>query len=249
MTTQSTWLVWPHPRTKPALRLFCFSYAGGGATVFRPWMRQMASAIEVGAIQLPGREIRLRERPFIRLDSLVEALVPILQPWLDQPFAFFGHSLGALIGFELTRRLRQQNLPLPRMLIASAYSAPDQLHSLSKRPMHTLTDEDFVRELRRFNGTPEAVLANPEMLALVLPTLRADFELTETYVYRPDTPLDLPFAIFHGREDQVVASDELVGWAAHTTARCTFHAFDGDHFFIHSAQASVISTIEECLKT
>ena len=170
MTAPSAWLIWPHPRTQPALRLFCFSYAGGGATVFRPWMRQMSSDIEVGAIQLPGREIRLRERPFVRLDSLVEALVPILQPWLDQPFAFFGHSMGALIGFELARLLRRKNLPLPRMLIASAYCAPNQLHRLSKRPMHTLNDGDFVRELRSLNGTPEAVPVS--YTHLTLPTNR-----------------------------------------------------------------------------
>ncbi len=175
------WLRSPKPNPQASLRLFCFPYVGGGALIFRTWPNSLPATAEVCPVELPGRGTRLKETPFTRLLPLVQALAQALLPHLDKPFAFFGHSMGALISFELTRQLRRLYGLVPLHLFVSAHRAP-QLPDPDP-PIHTLPEAEFMEELRCLNGTPKEVLEQPELMELMLPILRADFALCETYIY------------------------------------------------------------------
>jgi medium-chain acyl-[acyl-carrier-protein] hydrolase len=222
------------PQTR--FRLFCFPYAGGGASFFRTWRERLWPDIEVCAIQLPGREDRLTETPFTNLASLIDALAEVLYPYLDFPFAFFGHSLGALISFELTRRLRRQKAPCPMQLFVSGSRAP-QIPDPDP-PIHQLPDAEFIDELRCLNGTTKAVLDNPELMEVFLPLLRSDIGLHETYVYDHEPPFDCPISAFGGLEDEEVSREELAGWCDQTQSRFNIQMFPGDHFFLNGKESN-----------
>src|SRR5581483_4354247 len=164
---------WVHltPQTRGRVRLFCFPYAGGGRSVYFPWLSAISPDIEVCPVQLPGREERLGEPPFTCMELLIEKLVEVLRSSIDGPFAFYGHSLGALISFELARALRRLNGPTPIHLFVSGCPAP-QLPPTDP-PIHQMPDVEFVQALRRFNGTSEKILQNAELLFVLLPFLRA----------------------------------------------------------------------------
>jgi len=215
-------------------RLFCFPYAGGGASIFRTWPQRLPPDIEVCAIQLPGRENRLKETPFAKLSPLIDALADVLYPYMDFPFAFFGHSLGSLISFELTRRLRRQKAPCPLQLFVSGCRAP-QIPDPDP-PIHQLPDAEFTEEMRRFKGTPKAVLDNPELMEVFLPLLRSDVGLYETYIYDHEAPLDCPISAFGGLEDEEVSREELAAWYAQTRSRFNIQMFPGDHFFLNGKE-------------
>ena len=185
------WVVRFKPSPTARLRLFCFPYAGGGAAAYRPWVAGLPSSIELCAVKLPGREDRLREAPFERLSDLLPVLTQVVSSYTDMPYAFFGHSMGALIGFELARELRRQNQLEPAHLFVSAFRAPQRL--TSRPDTHDLPDTEFIEEVgRRWGGIPDAVRNEPDLLALLLPTLRADLALVETYAYTSDHPLHYP---------------------------------------------------------
>jgi medium-chain acyl-[acyl-carrier-protein] hydrolase len=236
----NSWVTCSRPRTQARLRLFCFPYAGGGASIFRAWPDDLPG-MQVCPVQLPGRENRLREPCFIRLEPLVQALVQALPPYLDMPYAFFGHSLGALIGFELARALVRENRSGPVHLFVSGHSAP-QVQSLEP-PIHQLPEPDFIKELRCLNGTPGEVLQHAELMALLLPVLRADFAINETYVYTPGTLLDCPISAFGGLQDNLASRDDLAAWRDQTRSTFTLRMFPGDHFFLHSARPLLLRAI------
>jgi len=240
------WLTYRHPNSQTRLRLFCFPYAGGGTSVFGNWSNLLPAQIEVCPIQLPGRETRINEAPFKRLSCLVEELADVLLPVFDLPFAFFGHSMGALISFELTRRLRQRHLPLPSRLFVSGSGAP-QL-SDPKPPIHQLPREEFIAAVRRFNGTPEEVWEQEELVEILLPHLRADFEICETYVYQSASPLSIPITVYGGRQDQKIKLEWLDAWCEQTTRTCILHMFPGDHFFLHSSRKQLLMTLSQELQ-
>ena len=217
-------------------RLFCFPFAGGGASFFRTWPQRLPPDIEVCAIQLPGREDRFLEPPFDRLSSLIDALADFLYPYLDFPFAFFGHSLGSLISFELARRLRRQEAPCPLQLFVSGSRAP-QIPNLDP-PIHKLPDTEFIEAMRSFKGTPKAVLDHPEFMEVFSPLLRSDMRLCETYVYDHEAPLDCPISAFGGLEDEEVSREELAGWSEQTRSRFKMHMFPGDHFFLNGKEGN-----------
>jgi medium-chain acyl-[acyl-carrier-protein] hydrolase len=241
----------PNPGARA--RLFCFPYAGGGASVYRPWAAALAPSIEVVGVQLPGRESRFTEPAFDRVGPLLDALLPaILQeierlatPPSARPFAFFGHSLGALVGFELCRRLRAAGARLPLRLFVSGRSAP-QL-PLEEEPLHALPDADLIAGLVRYNGTPAAVLADAELMELVLPSVRADFAIHETYAYASEPPLNLPITAFGGEDDDTVALSHLDGWRAQTSHGFRRQMFPGDHFYLNDAQAALARAIADDL--
>jgi medium-chain acyl-[acyl-carrier-protein] hydrolase len=233
----------PNPRAK--LRLFCFHYAGGNASVFRTWPNALPVEIEVCAVQLPGRENRLREPTFTRLPNLIQALTPALRPYMTMPFAFFGHSLGALIAFELTRQLRREEQPGPLHLFLSSHRAaqlPDP-----DPPIHQLPEAEFIDKLRELNGTPEEVLRSVELMQLLLPCLRADFAVYETYAYASDAPLDCPFSVFGGLQDKEISRDDLLPWREQTTSTCNLRMFPGDHFYLHQTQPLLLKAIYQDL--
>ncbi|MEO1634569.1 MAG: alpha/beta fold hydrolase [Cyanobacteria bacterium J06631_9] len=225
----SEWIVRPQPQQSPQLRLLCFAYAGGSAWIFRPWAKQVPSHIEVCAIELPGRGKRLTEPAMTALPALIAELGPQMLPLLNQPFAFFGHSMGALIAFELCRWLRQTVQCLPHQLWVSAARAPHQ--PVAPPLMHTLSKEDFIARLQQYQGTPTSVLNNPELMDLMLPVLRADFTLLETYQHLPGEPFTFPITGLWGQQDTIVTKSEVAAWQTHTYQ---FHLWEtwGDHFFI-----------------
>lgn len=243
--TFNSWVTYPKSHPQAKLRLFCFHHAGGGALSFRSWSDSLPPCIEVCPIELPGRGIRLMEPPFTRLEPLLLALVRALLPSLTKPFVFFGHSLGALLSFELVRLLGKEYGRHPAHLIVSGHRAP-QLPDPDP-PLHALPEPVFLEELRRYNGTPEAVLENTELMQLLLPTLRADFSIVETYVYAPETPLDCPITAFGGLQDWKASSRELEAWREQTNAAFSLEMFPGDHFFLHSAQPLLLQRLSQLL--
>jgi medium-chain acyl-[acyl-carrier-protein] hydrolase len=235
-SSSSSWIDYLKPNPHAHLRLFCFPYAGGSASIFRAWVNDLPPDVEVCPVQLPGRENRLMEPSFTRLSSLVQALAQALFPYLDIPFAFFGHSMGALIGFELARELRRQNRPGPRHLFVSAHRAPQ----IPPRcpPIHQLAEAAFKVELDGLHGTPQEVLQSAELMQLLLPLLRADFAVSETYTYSPEAPLNCSISAYGGLQDK---------WRDQTDHSFTLRMLPGNHFFVHNTQALLLQAVSQDL--
>jgi medium-chain acyl-[acyl-carrier-protein] hydrolase len=246
-SSSSSWIDYLKPNPHAQLRLFCFPYAGGSASIFRTWVNDLPPDLEVCPVQLPGRENRLMEPPFTRLSSLVQVLAQALFPYLDIPFAFFGHSMGALIGFELARELRRQNRPGPRHLFVSAHRAP-QIPP-RRPPIHQLAEAAFKAELDGLHGTPQEVLQSAELMQLLLPLLRADFAVSETYIYSPEAPLNCSISAYGGLQDKEVSYHDLEKWRDQTHHSFTLRMLPGNHFFVHSAQALLLQAVFQDLTT
>lgn len=244
----SPWVLLPEPRTEASVRLFCLPYAGGGVSVFRGWADKLPSWIEAVSIRLPGRDGRLDEVPHVSMPSLVAALADGLRPYLDKPFALFGHSLGGLVSFELARHLRDQGMPAPARLFLSAVGAPCSSTRRIAVPRHALPDAEFLEEIRRFHGTPAEVLRNEELRRLFLPVLRADFALAETYTHAVQPALEIPVSVFGGTEDAIVCREELDAWRAHFQGPFSLNMLAGDHFFIQRARKELLRHITRDLR-
>jgi medium-chain acyl-[acyl-carrier-protein] hydrolase len=238
------WISIPEPRPSARLRLFCFVYAGGGASAYFPWSRRLREPIEVCAVQPPGRENRLREAPFTELQPFVADLASAIAPYIaDKPFAFFGHSMGALIAYELTRTLREQGAPLPARIFASGALAP---HLPSEEtPLHPIADDTaFIEAVAsRYGAVPKIVMENEELRSLILPALRADMGIIESYQYREAPPLPIDITAYGGVGDRSVRRDRLEQWAEHTTGEFSCLQFAGDHFFLNDARDALLSDV------
>lgn len=245
-STVNPWLVCPVSRPQAQLRLFCFPYAGASAQIFRPWSLLLPEWIEVHAIELPGRGRRWSEPAYTDLQELVQAIAPAIHPYLDQPFALFGHSMGAWISFELAQLLHQTSTLKPECLFISGRRAPQFPNT--KPPIHKLSEALLLQELRQLNGTPTEILENQELLNLLLPILRADFMLLETYIYQEQPPLPYPIHIYGGQQDPYVTIAELSAWQQQTSCDFTLQLLPGDHFFLHSAQAELLRSLTQLLK-
>lgn len=185
---------------------------------------------------LPAREARIREPGYTQIDKLVEKLALEIAPYLDKPFAFFGHSMGAIISFELARRLRDERGLEPEHLFVSGRRSP----RIPRRDLyiHDLPEAEFVAEIEQMNGTPKEVLEHKELMALLIPMLRADFALCHSYVYAPGEPLRCPITVLGGTRDDDAPPDELDDWHKETTGKCSVQMFEGDHFFINQRPAA-----------
>ncbi len=239
------WFKFSARNSKARFRLFCFSYAGASASIFNSWSEKFPAEIEICPIQLPGRENRLKEPPFTRLKPLIQALAPLLKPYLDVPFAFFGHSMGALLSFELARELRRRNWSCPVHLFVSGSRAP-QLPN-PEPPIHRLPELKFKEKLKHLNGTPKEVLQNADLMQLFLPALRADFAILETYFYANEQPLDCPISAFGGLQDSKIGREEIAAWRQQTHRDFTLQMFSGDHFFLNIAGRALVQTISQKL--
>ncbi len=239
--TSNSWVTCPQPNRQAKLRLFCLPYAGGSASSFRTWSNNLPLTVEVCLIELPGRGTQIRSVPFTQLEPLVQAIAQVLLPYLDKPFALFGHSMGAIVSFELARLLRRQYEREPVHLFVSGRRAP-QIPPLQP-DIHTLSEPAFLDRLRRLYGTPKAVLENAELMQLLLPTLRADFAVIETYTYAAEPPLNCPITVFGGLQDDEVGLDDLQGWRRHTNASFSLQLLPGDHFFLHSAPELLLQSL------
>ncbi|GAA3728889.1 alpha/beta fold hydrolase [Plantactinospora mayteni] len=226
---------------RPGLRLICLPYAGAGAAVFREWRLPDELGADVWAVQLPGRESRFREPAPRRVQPVVDALAGELHPLLDRPYALFGHSMGALLAFELCRRLRRDGAPQPVRLLVSAYRAP---HLPAWRPaVSTLPQPQLLTRLAEMAGQSRSAVMDPDLLTALTPMLRADFELCETYRYVPDDPLDMLITCFAAVDDPEVRVDEMLGWQRHSTMDSQLHPYSGGHLFLLDHRASVLSRI------
>jgi medium-chain acyl-[acyl-carrier-protein] hydrolase len=214
--------------------------------IFRTWQDGLPTDVEVCPVQLPGRGTRLTESPFTHLPYLIDALTDGLLPLLDQPFAFFGHSLGALISFEFARQLHRQHGVHPIRIIVSGAGAPHVPRST--RRSHTLPDEEFLAELRSLNGTPEEVLKHHELMQIMLPFLRADFALYETYSYAAESPLNCPISAFGGLHDQEVRHRDLAAWSDQTRGSFSIRMFPGDHFFLNASRSLLLPALSQELR-
>ncbi|TBR56988.1 putative thioesterase [Westiellopsis prolifica IICB1] len=242
-----TWVSCPLPNPQANLRLFCFPYAGASTRAFFSWAEHLPSTVELCPIELPGHGPRLKEKAFTQLQPLVEAIAMAILPYLDKPFACFGHSMGALLSFELAHFLQNRYNQSPRHLLLSGRRAP-QTPSLAA-PIHALPDAAFIQGLRQYNGMPEKVIQNVQLMELLLPMLRADFTLMETYNYVPHSPLDCPMTIFGGLKDLTVSYEALISWQYHTHAEFTVQMFPGNHFFIHSDQELLLLSLSKTLES
>ena len=227
------------------MRLFCLPFAGGGASTYRLWPAALPSWLEVCPVQLPGREERYGEPAYTSVIGLSRAVARELAPYLDKPFALFGHSMGALLAFETARALRQAGARAPAALLASAYPAPQD--AVARTPIHQLPDAAFIEEMRKMEGTPEAVLANAELMAFMLPVLRADFQACDTYVFAAEPPLDLPLAVYGGAEDREVDRAALEAWRETTRGAFSLHLLPGGHFFVQTHRDLLLADIAERL--
>ena len=216
------------------LRLFSFPHAGGRAATFRRWAETLPAGVALWPVRLPGRESRISEPPFERMAPLVEALGQAIEPFLAAPFAFYGHSMGAAIAFELARHLRHRNLPLPACLFVSGARAPQ--FRLNHVPPPEPSEAQLLDELRRLGGVPEDALENQEWMKVILPALRADAALYRSYVYREEPPLDCAIRAYGGAEDPNITPAHLLAWRQQTTSSFALEMLSGGHFFIHSAR-------------
>jgi len=231
---------------RAAVRLFCFPHAGGGAAFFRPWRLRLAPTVDVRPVILPGRESRVRELPYRRVEQVLDPLCAALLPYLDRPYAFFGHSLGAVLAYEVARRLSAGTGPAPALLLVSGRRAPHL--PTSRRLFCTLPDDEFLAALGGLGGTPPEVLDAPELLRLFLPTLRCDFELNEYYRPLPGPVLDCPVAAYMGADDPEVDRLELLSWYRATSGEFTLRVFGGDHFYLKGGRPDVCSAVRQDLE-
>ena len=243
------WVRSQRPNPTALLRLFCFPYAGG-EPAYETWIDrfppEVRRNVELCSIHLPGRASNRSEPLFYELPPLLVTLERMIVPYHDLPYAFFGHSMGALLGFELARGLRRRELPGPVHLTVSGHRAPQRFDP--NEAIHNMPDREFRAKLREFGGTPEEVLQNAELIELLTPILRADFAVCERYSYVPEAPLDCSITVFGGKDDPRVSRDELLDWGDQTTQSFSLQMFPGGHFFLQSAVSLFVRVLAQDLK-
>ncbi len=240
---KDAWIPFRKPNPSAKVRLFCFPYAGGGASVYRQWGQQLPPEIDVCAVQLPGRESRLREEPISDMATMAELLSRALSPYMDMPFALFGYSMGAGIAHALTRTLAEVGRE-PFLLMAAARRAP---HLPVEELIHGLPREEFKRKLQQLGGTPKEAFEHEELMDLLLPLLRADLQLNDTYC-QPQTPsIGCAVSAYGGLLDQRVPQGGVESWRESTTGSFRLRMFEGGHFFIRDSASEVMSAVAEDL--
>jgi medium-chain acyl-[acyl-carrier-protein] hydrolase len=227
-----------------AVRLFCFPFAGGGASTFRDWPERLPGEMEVCAVQYPGRENRISEPPIDNLHVMVNTLFHLLLPRLDIPYAFFGHSLGARIAFETAKKLSKERGCHPDCLFVSGSRAP---HIRAKLQLYQMEDSEFINSLRRYAGTPEAVLQDSELMNIFLPMLRADFVLDEKFDSDPGERVEFPIYAFAGDNDEIAPLHEVEAWRRFTNGHFEMKVFKGDHFFFKKVQPLLFESMIKIL--
>lgn len=231
------------------VRLFCFPYAGGAASIFRAWHQHLPAEIQVCAMQLPGRENRLQEQPRTSAAALVGEMLPDLLPYLDMPYAIFGHSMGALLAYELAQQLNQRQVRMPEYLFVSGHRAP----MLPRRnpPLHSIaSDQEFLAGIQqRYNNLPAVLFDDAELRSIFVPLLRADLTIAETYVSSCSQRLPCPIVALGGVADPHVTPAELQAWQELAQGSFGRHLFPGDHFYLNRQPSTLFDTIAKYLLT
>jgi len=234
------------------LKLFCFPYAGGSAMVFKIWQDYLKPAIELIPVELAGRGRRIYEPLYRNLQEALEDTFNILKPQLTGlPYALYGHSLGGLIAYELYFKLKEQGLPEPVHMFVSGRGAPHVPRDPDRTIYHKLPDNEFRKEILELGGTPKEFFDHPELLEILLPMLKNDFRIAETYQYQERhkngiKPLECDLTVFIGKDEEVTA-EHMFGWHLHTKSLCSVHYFEGEHFFIHDHTERMVTIINNTL--
>lgn len=224
------------------IKLFCFPYAGGNSSTYKPWADHLPVNIELIIIQPPGRENRLFHPIYHDMNALVSAIVKVILPHLNKPYIFLGHSLGALVAFEVLNKLQKLGYTLPIHFIASGCRAPNKRHE--KEGIHHLPDSEFIAELELLNGTPKAILENNELMKLFLPLLRVDFKIAYSYCFTGKVTFDCPISVFGGKDDKEVELSTLKNWSDFFVKNANVHILNGNHFFIDNNMPSVLQKLK-----
>jgi len=237
------WVRRYHPAPDAGSRLVCLPHAGGSASYFFQVSRMLSPRVEVLAVQYPGRQDRRTEPSVATIGELADQVFEALGPWNDRPLALFGHSMGAILGFEVALRLQQAG-STPAVLFASGRRAPST-HRDEK--VHLRDDAGIIAEVRSLNGTDNRIVDDEELIRMALPALRVDYKAIETYQYQPGPGLDCPIHALVGDDDPKASVGEVEAWGGHTTAGFKLHVFPGGHFYLDKHVPAVLDTIRGAL--
>lgn len=243
------WIISARPKPDAEVRLYCFSHAGAGGAAYRGWAEAAPERLEVCTVHLPGREARLREEPYTSVHDMVAPLVQALETVRDlseRPFAFYGHSMGAVVAFETARELRRRDLPLPKALFIGASRAP-QL-GWPHAPVRQLEDMALLTEVhRRYGSVPAIIMEDAELRALLTPMLRADMSVVETYRLSPERSFEFPIVAFSGDRDPMVARADMEGWSEQTSGPFSLRSVPGEHIFLQTQREALLADIASAL--
>ncbi|MEU6411118.1 alpha/beta fold hydrolase [Microbispora sp. NPDC046933] len=235
----------PAPGSSAAVRLFCLPYAGGSAAVYRSWGAALGPRFPVTAVEYPGRGRRIREPVATSASALVDLLVAELaEDMRATPFAIFGHSLGGRLAFQLAHELGRRGLPRPRRLFVSAAAAP---FHLGWGALHSLPEPELLAALERLGGAPAEALANREFVEFMLPVVRADLRLAETWSFLPEEPLDIPVSLLGGISDPLVPPHEMERWRGFFAGEILRRSYPGGHFYLRTEEESLLRDVSAAL--
>jgi surfactin synthase thioesterase subunit len=239
----SEWVRRFHPAPAAKALLVCFPHAGGAASYYRPVSAALAPAVEVLAVQYPGRQDRYGEPAVDDLFVLADRLAGVLPAVIGRPVAFFGHSMGASLAFEVARRLEARGTRLHTLFVSGrrAPSAP-----LGEN-VHLKNDDELLAEVKRLGGTEAAILDDPDIRRMALPALRSDYRAAERYHYRPGPDVSCPIVALIGDDDPKVDEAEASGWAERTSAGFELKTFRGGHFYLKDETAAITRLIGDRL--
>ncbi|MFD2416320.1 thioesterase II family protein [Amycolatopsis pigmentata] len=243
MTNRKLWLRQFRPAPTAGVRLVCFPHAGGSASYFLPMVTALAPDVDVIAVQYPGRQDRHREPLVDNIVELATTVAGLLDDEDGRPTALFGHSMGALVAFEVARLLEKRG-PRPAALFVSGRSAPS-VHN--RRSTHLLPDADLIADVKRLSGTDSRIWETPDMVEMVLPVIRNDYRAVNTYTYVPGPDVSCDIMALIGDEDTMVTPDKADQWGAHTTGSFTRHIYPGGHFYLDTHFPAVSRRIAEYL--
>ncbi|GHF52515.1 oleoyl-ACP hydrolase [Streptomyces mashuensis] len=238
----SRWIRRFHPAEDSGVRLVCLPHAGGSAPFYFPMSRALAPAVDVLCVQYPGRQDRRHDKAVEDIGEYADLIAAELKPWLDRPTALFGHSMGAVIAFEVARRLERDLGFVPLTLFASGRRAPSRYRDEN---VHRRDDDGVVAEMRLLSGTDSQILGDEELLRMVLPAIRSDYKAIETYRSEPGATVQTPVTVLTGSSDPRTSREEAEAWRDHTTGAFALHAFTGGHFFLAQHQQEIVRIVSE----
>ena len=244
-TVKNKWLFVPQNKVAPDIRIICFPYAGGSSATYMQWKNELPKNVELVIIQAPGKGARMFEPLHHSMSELIDDLLQHISPVLEKPYVLLGHSLGSRVAFELMVKLQERGSPLPEHFFALGSRGP---HIYSEEEIsYKLPDAEFIEHIKTLNGTPQEILDNQEMMKFLMPILRADFKISETYTYKGTATFDIPLSVLGGIEDKAVSLYQLQSWKGFFSKPMDLHQLAGDHFFIDTNKQGVLKIVNKVL--